>query len=118
MKSIRISNIECRRYLGKDFYEIIHWHPNQYFGKLDEYIEKGWIMSPLGEFLRKDNSSIDINFFKKNPETCYVVAWLNRDSESWYLQAVGSRPVELDKEDFRDFIEIWKYADKKLNKRK
>lgn len=47
---------------------------------------------------------------------CYTVAWLKNDSESWYLQSVGSRILQLSYDDLKDFIEVYDRANTKLNK--
>lgn len=120
MESNRINNIGWRRHpygKSKDLYEIIKWYPNKYYGKLAEYLESGWEISFSGEFVRKGNCSIDKNFFYGNPESCYVLAWIKKDKEGYYLESVGSRPIELTDHELQDFITVWKQADKKLNKK-
>lgn len=53
MKAIRRGNIECRKYAGGKFYEIIHWYPNNYYGKLDQYLQDGYELSFLGGICKK-----------------------------------------------------------------
>lgn len=119
MKAIRKGNIECRKYAGGKFYEIIHWYPNHYYGKLDQYLQDGYELSFLGGFVEKGGHNIDITFFTGSPENCYVLAWVKKDSEgSWYMTTIGDRPLELSDEDFHYFVKVYKESGKKLNKMK
>jgi hypothetical protein len=51
---IRINDIECRFNQGR--YEIVKWQPNVYFGKEQEYIDNGWVLSD--GFYRLNNTNI------------------------------------------------------------
>lgn len=121
---VRINNIECRKYnhVHKDrevMYELILWTPNTYYGREKEYRDLGWTDSFGGNFLRNESgSSIPISAFELK-ETCIVVAWLklNRSEPDVYLESVGSRILELDKEDLRDFFDVYEIAHSKIFKK-
>lgn len=120
MKNIRINSIECRRVpciKGKLFYEIIKWETNPHYKKEEELIKDGYEWSIGGEFLQKDNKSIDKNCFK-NPETCYVIAWLNIDNEGVpYIKTVGDRLLDLNGAELYSFMEVYRRADEKLKQK-
>jgi hypothetical protein len=113
---IRINNIEFREYtstkVNKSFYEIVKWHSNPNYNKEQEYKDNGYVH--IGGFLKKDFHSIDINCFK-NPESCYVIAFIEKGSESWDLRSVGERLVELNQEEQNDFFDVYKMGQFKLN---
>ena len=50
-------------------------------------------------------------------ETCYVIAWLKYDKKEGCcdLESVGPRLLELNDEDRKDFFEVYKIADLKMN---
>ena len=56
--------------------------------------------------LRKDNFSVSYSCFE-NPESCYVVSWLKKDKEGYYLQTVGDRLLDLSKEERDMLFEIY-----------
>lgn len=115
MKNIRIENIELKKFLNykNSSYEFIKWYPNYTYGKWDEMLAQGWYEN--GEFLTKDPFSYHKSCFQ-NPESCYVIAWLKRDSNGWYMETVGSRLLDLSIEERNIFFDIYKKANKKLNK--
>jgi hypothetical protein len=113
---IRINNLEFRKYSStnkKSLYEIIKWENNPYFGKEQEYRENGYVDSFLGDFLKKDGHSIQKTFFTY-PESCYVIAFIEKGSESWELRSVGERLLDLTDEEWDDFHQIYKLGQKKL----
>ncbi len=118
MKNIRIGNIECRKYTStktdKLFYEIIKWSINPSYGKMQEYLDDGYVDSFGTDFLQKGNSSVQKTKFELK-ETCFTVASLHK-SEDWSLQSVGGRICELSDDELLDFMEVYKFSDKKLNK--
>lgn len=114
MKDIRIENIELKKTKYKDSsYEFVKWYPNSTYGKWDEMIGDGWIEN--GEFLTKDYFSYHKSCFE-HPESCYVIAWLKKDNDGWYMETVGSRLLDLSIGERNTFFDIYKKADKKLNK--
>jgi len=93
------------------FFEILKWEPNHYYGKLQEYLDKGWVISFGGEFLQKSNTSIALSFFIGNPESCFMLAsWenMNHDEKSPDLKFVGCRPMDLTEEEQMIFMKLAK----------
>jgi hypothetical protein len=90
---IRINQIECRFSQGR--YEIVKWQPNCYYGKQQEYIDNGWILS--GGMYRLNNTSISEGLFAL-PETCYTVATLHYDDDErcCSMKTVGARLLDSD----------------------
>lgn len=114
MKPVRINQIEVRKTNYKEHpYEIVKWCKNQYYQQWDNMLSDEWGEN-LG-FLSKGITNIHKSCFE-NPESCYVIAWLKKDSDGYYLESVGSRILELNEEEFKDFMDIYRKADKKLNK--
>ena len=119
---IRINNIECRKYTATKtdevHYEIVKWENNTYFSKEKEYRDNGYVDSFGGDFLQKNGHSIQKTFFER-PETCYTVASLNlnRKEPCVYLESVGSRLLDLKKDDIKDFFEVYRLADQKISKK-
>jgi len=117
MKSIRIGYHEVRQYKGskEKMYEIIQWERCSYFEKLQEYLDNGYTESFLGEFIQKDGHRISRGFFDTK-EICFVIAWIKKDKEGWYLETVLDRLITLSKDDQLKVLEIYGLADAKLNK--
>lgn len=117
---IRINNLEFKKYTStktkKPLYEIIKWETNRHFGKEEEYRKDGYIDSFEGQFLQKSGHSIDKTLFK-SPETCYVIAFIERDLENWSLKSVGERMLDLTPEEWEDFHQVYKLGQAKLNKK-
>jgi len=108
---IRINQIECRFSQGR--YEIVKWYPNSYYGKEQEYVDKGW---KVGEdFYRLNNTSIHKNCFK-NPESCYTVATLQYDDDERCcdMQTIGPRLLQLSKPERDDFFAVYEYAEDRI----
>lgn len=116
---IRINNIEFGKYTStktpKPLYEIIKWELNPYFGKEEEYKEQGYVDNFEGNFLEKDNKRIQKSFFTL-PETCYVIAFIEKGSENWELKSIGERLLELTPEEWEDFHQVYTLGQIKLNK--
>lgn len=97
----RIGNIEIRE-LGKNesySHEIVYWFPNKYYGQENNYLK-------TGDFYEEINSSFGWQIHKscfKNPETCYVIAFIRQDEEEPNLETVGGRPFKLKEEDLISF---------------
>jgi hypothetical protein len=92
-------------------FEILRWHTNPHYGKEQEYRDNGYVDSFGGDFLQSPTgSSIQKTFFTK-PESCYMIAsWQNMDHDEKTpdLKFVGSRPLEIDEEEWSTFLRIAK----------
>ena len=112
---VRINNIECRQTIYKHReYEFVLWYPNQYYGREETMIEdEGYKRVEYdGDWgLKKDNFTITSGCFK-NPESCYVIAWLepNYKEQDINLVTVGSRLIGLSEEDRAAFFKVYKIA--------
>ena len=119
---IRINNIECRKYTSTKtdevHYEIVKWEHNKYYGQEEEYRKDGYVDSFGGDFLTKNGTSIQKTFFT-HKETCYTIAalYLNRKEPDVYLKSVGSRLLELEEEEIKDFFEVYRIANQKIYKK-
>ena len=103
---LRIDNIELRKINYKDSpYEFVKWYPNTYYKQEEKMLSEGY--TDTGYSLRKDNVSVSYSCFE-NPESCYVVAWLEKDKEGCYLRTVGDRLLELSKEERDTLFEIYR----------
>ena len=112
--NIRINDIEFRNHGSGARGEFVRWSPNSYYGKLDEYLQNGWVDE--GDRLVQTEpymGSISKSLFDLK-ETCYVVAWLEYDEkdEVCDLKTVGDRMLRL--ENIHDFMDVYKIADKKM----
>ena len=111
---IRINNIECRAIIGGSGhydYEILKWEECIYYKKEQEYLNDGWVLND--GYYKKNFTSISESFFT-SPETCYVIAWLVIGKEDIALKSVGSRLLDLYKDELIDFWEVYRLADKKI----
>lgn len=121
---IRINNIECKKYTttktDEVFYEIIKWSANPYFGKEQEYRDKGYVDSFSGDFLQSPTGghSMQKTFFKST-ETCIMIAslHLNKREPDVELESVGSRLLDLTEEERVDFFEVYAIANPKIYKK-
>jgi len=114
MKNIRIENIEIRKTNYKNSpYEFVKWWPNQHYQQRDILLKDGWIDNI--DCITFNHCSIHNSCFI-NPETCYVIAWMKKDKEGYYMETVGSRLLEISEEELKLFFDIYRKADKKLNK--
>ena len=114
--NIRIDNIECRSTIYKEReYEIVKWEINQYYGQEKFLVEwEGYekIENEDGNWgLSKDFHTINSSCFK-NPEVCYVIAWLkpNRREPDVNMETVGSRMLELEQSELSTFIRVYRIA--------
>lgn len=114
---IRINNLEFREYTStkkdKPLYEIVKWYPNIYFGKEEDYKKEGYIDTK--DFLQKGGINISKLAFTL-PQTCIVIAFIEKGSEDWGLKSVGERLLELTPEEWEDFHQIYTLGQSKLNK--
>jgi hypothetical protein len=113
---IRIDNIECRHSQGR--YEIVKWYPNSYYGAEEKMIEEGFerVVFPDGKWaLKKDWSTIHGGCFA-NPESCYTIATLKWHASEYCndLISVGSRLLDLSKEEQAAFFEVYRYAEDRI----
>lgn len=113
---VRINNIECR--LLQTRYEIIKWYPNEYYNAEQKLIEEGYEKVEFGNgnwSMKKDYHSITSSCFK-NPESCYVIAWLKYDGNEFCteLESVGSRLLDLNKKERDDFFTVYELANKMI----
>ncbi len=117
----RINNIEFKKYTSsktkKPLYEIIKWSPNVHFGKEEEYKKDGYVDNFEGGFLQKPGHSIQKSFFTL-PETCYVIAFIEKEKDNWELKSVGERMLDLTPEEWEDFHKVYTLGQTKLNKKK
>lgn len=117
--NVRINNIECRQTIYKTReYELIAWYPNQYYGRKEAMVkEDGYkYVEYDGDWgLSKNGYTINSSCFK-NPESCYVVAWLepNYKEPDVNLVTVGSRLLELSEEDRETFFKVYKIANEMI----
>ena len=123
---VSINNIgaEPIAYIGKRFekpkYElsIVKYHPNKYYGELENYLKDGW--EDCGDHVKSTNKpynniSIGKECFQ-NKETNYVIAFLKYNNKEGVaeLTSVGDRLLYIEEEDKKDFWEVYKIADRKL----
>lgn len=116
---IRINNLEFREYIStkkdKPLYEIVKWEVNPYYKEEQEYRNNGYTDNFEGWGLVKENHTIDKDFFK-NPEGCFVIAFIEKSSEYWELRSVGERLLKLTPEEWEDFHQVYTLGQAKLNK--
>lgn len=116
---IRINNIEFRKYNStktkKPLYEIIKWESNPYYNKKLEYFKEGYKVNHEGWDLTKNGYTIDMEFFNTR-EFCFVIAFIEKESESWELRSVGERLLDLTPEEWDDFHQVYTLGQAKLNK--
>ena len=114
MKDIRIENIELKKTKYKDsLYEFVKCYSNSYYEQKEIMLKDGWQETMDG--VMRNHCHIHKSCFE-NPESCYVIAWLKKDNDGWYMETVGSRLLDLSIEERNIFFDIYKKADKKLNK--
>lgn len=118
---VRINNIgaEPIAYIGKRFEEpkyelsIVKYHPNKYYGMLEQYLKDGW--KDNDNVISHNNAHISKKcFFGK--ETNYVIAFLRYDSKEQCtrLETVGDRLLYIEEDEKKDFFEVYKIADRMI----
>jgi hypothetical protein len=98
------------------FWEIVGIEQNPYYGREEEYRQKGYVDSFGGDFLQHNGHSIQKTFFDK-PETHYMLArWENidHDEKTPDLRFVGSRPFDLLVEDQQTFMILAKIGQEEI----
>jgi hypothetical protein len=118
---VRINNIgaEPVTYIGKRFEEpiyecsIVKYHPNRYYGELENYIKDGW--EDRGSLIYHNNVSIDKKCFE-GKEKNYVIAFLkyNKDEGCTVLESVCDRLLYIEEDEKKDFFEVYKIADRMI----
>ena len=121
---VRINNIgaEPIAYIGKRFEEpryelsIVKYHPNRYYGMLEQYLKDGW--KDIGTHLytsKPYHCSISKESFL-NKETNYVIAFLkyDKDSQSTHLTSVADRLLYIEEDEKKDFFEVYRIADRMI----
>lgn len=113
---MRIDNLELRRtqsLKGEDYWEIIKWEKNSFYGQEDKYVRDG------GFYRSKEHPNVSISAASfREPEYCFTLAYFKgeMDEESGVyrdcpsLVSVGMRPFELNKEEFEAYIQLAKQA--------
>ena len=129
---IRINNIGAEKaaYIGKPPKDadlnvsIVKYHPNRYYGELENYLKDGWKDCVLDgiDFIKRKNGRGSVSISKKcfqNKETNYVIAFLKyeKDGGSTQLTSVGDRLLYIENEDKKDFWEVYRLADKEMMRR-
>ena len=101
------------------YFEILRWYANPHYGKEQEYRDSGYVDSFGGDFLQSPTgSSIQKTFFIK-PESCYMIAsWgnMDHDEKTPDLKFVGSRPLEIDEEEWSTFLRIAKAGQSEIER--
>jgi hypothetical protein len=105
--NLRIGDIKLR--LINDRYEIVKYHPNEYYDNKDDYEpmngnEEYYQIKKLMYYpFCTPSSHIHKSCFE-NPESCYTIASFDIDEEGANLVWCGNRPLKLSKDDFKDFM--------------
>jgi len=113
--NIRIDNIECKPTDYKDReYQIVKWGVNPYYGNVEKMMDEGYtkVEYDNGEWgLTKDFCTIHGSCFK-NPETCYVIAWLkpNHKEPDIDMETVGNRVLDLEQNELNTFMRVYRIA--------
>jgi hypothetical protein len=109
---VRINNIGATRVAEYEL-SIIKYHPNRYYGELENYLKDGW--EDKGAYIKCKCGSIDKNCFE-GKETNYTIAFLRYDSKEdcTRLESVGDRLLYIEEGERKDFFEVYKIADRML----
>jgi len=118
---VRINNIgaEPIAYLGKKpeghQYEcaIVKYHPNKYYGMLEQYLKDGW--KDNSDYISHKNVNIGKSCFL-GKETNYVISFLryNKDDCTTKLESVCDRLLYIEEDEKKDFFEVYKIADRMI----
>jgi hypothetical protein len=116
---IRINQIEfrnsCNTYPSVDKGEFLIWSPNERYGKIKEYLNKGYTNE--GDHLRSPNGGYISLSLLESKELCIVIGWLKYDKKEGCctLESVGPRLLDLTEEQREDFFEVYDIAEKKMD---
>ena len=102
MKRTRIGNIELR--CRNKTWEIVRWYPNSYYQRENEFIK---VDDEHYQYKDNDNCYVHKSCFA-NPESCYVIAFIEGSEDEHDIRSVGMRPWMLDEEDEKDFKQLLK----------
>jgi hypothetical protein len=118
---VRINNIgaEPTVYIGKRFEEpryelsIVKYHPNKYYGMLEQYLKDGW--EDNDNVISHNNAHISKKCFL-GKETNYVIAFLRYDNHecTTKLESVSDRLLYIEEDEKKDFFEVYKIADRMI----
>lgn len=88
---------------------IVKYHPNRYFGEMENYISSGW--KDCQEYLEFRGHRIPKETFL-HKESHYALAFvcLNEGEESPRLESVEDRPAYIDESDYGDFFKAYQRA--------
>lgn len=113
---IRINNIEFVSASDNLSGEFRKYYKNEKFDKLEEYLKDGYVLSPLGNFVKKDNYSIDVSLFNRE-ELCLVIGDLdyNTNEDCCTLTSIGTRILNLSPQDREDFFSVYHFAESKMH---
>jgi hypothetical protein len=97
---------------------ICKYHPNRYYGMLEEYLESGW--EDKGEYIHTTEGNVSMHkstFLEK--EHNYIIAFihLHKGEKETELVTVGDRLLYIEEEDKKAFFEVYKLADMELHKK-
>jgi hypothetical protein len=119
---VRINNIGaepiaylCKKPEGHQYEcAIVKYHPNRYYGELENYIKDGW--EDRGDYIHHNRVSISKECFK-NKEANYVIAFLRYDSKEQCtkLESVSDRLLYIEEDEKKDFFEVYKIADRMIH---
>ncbi len=108
---VRINNIggEPIRCIGKRFEEnkyecsVVKYHPNAYYGLLEQYIQDGW--EDKGNCLYHNRCHLDKKYFL-DKETHYVIAFLkyNPKSNSTQLTSVNDSAPKIEEASLLELV--------------
>lgn len=92
---------------------IVRYHPNGYFGLLDEYLANGWIDE--GDVIKYKNISIAKTIFALQ-EGYYVLAFVSLypNEEQPQLEPIEDRLLYINQDEQTDFFKAYEYANKTL----
>lgn len=113
---IRINNIEFHSSsLDRSSGEFVKYYKNERYGKIEKYLEDGYVYSSCKNFLVKGLCNIDVSLFKKE-ETCFVISFLKyvENEDCCTLTSVGSRILNLSPEDREDFFSVYSFAEARM----
>jgi hypothetical protein len=94
-------------------FAIVKYHPNRYYGLLQEYLSNGWV--DKGEYITSQKIKISKDCFS-HLESNYVLAfvYLHQGEEETCLESVGDRPLYIEESERNDFFKAYQTANNKL----
>lgn len=99
---MRIGNIELR--CVNETWEIVQWYPNYFYQRENEFIK---VDDEHYRYKDNDNCYVHKDCFR-NPESCCVIAFVERSEDEPDILSVGIRPWQLNEKDEQDFKQILK----------